>query len=350
MDIKDLEEIKQLLVKNGYKVTIEKAIDWSNVKYVKRIAEGNAYKAKIGEIERLPTPFIPGSHYKPFSYSSDYFLEVYAPATKEEIEEYLQSKVKELYGEFKVGDKLDRSGLDVSLDSTTDKIHSSDIERGVWYDNIYDKLYLGKLTLYKNGVWAKLINGWQGVKYAKCVGDDLTGVKKYDIVRLVEPGNVDRQYAFWLKDLSKPREYRQDGFFPGKVNYNRLDFIPATKEEIEAHLRKEAVERFGTIKLGDNFIMADGREFLPFFDLSRTWLYNEKSDELWFHDLLVYKEGEWAERVPQKTNVTYHGSYNNGNSVGFIFHVNNANLPMKFDFKKTGEYLERKLEEYLNKK
>jgi hypothetical protein len=351
MDIKDLEEIKQLLAKNGYKVTIEKAIDWSNVKYVKRVAIGNSYDGTVlGKIKRLPKPFTPGQPYIPFNYSSAYFLEVYAPATKEEIETHLQSKVKEFYGEFKVGDKLDRSDLDVSLDSTIDKIQVSDIERGVWYDNIYDKLYLGKLTLYKNGVWAKLINGWKGVKYAKCVGDDLIGVKKYDIVKLVEPGNIDRQYAFWVKDLTKPREYRQDGFFPGKVNYNRLDFIPATKEEIEAHLRKEAVERFGTIKLGDNFIMADGREFLPFFDLSRTWLYNEESDELWFHDLLVYREGKWAERVPQKVKVIYAGTkvdqQDKSTVVGFSFRL--ANIDSKLI--EYHNYLQSKLEEYLNKK
>jgi len=123
MDIKDLEEIKQLLVKNGYKVTIEKDVDWSNVKYVKRVAVGNSFDTTVlGKIERLPKPFTPGESYKPFFYSSDYFLEVYAPATKGEIEAHLQNKVKELYGEFKVGDKLDRSDLDVSLDSTIDKI------------------------------------------------------------------------------------------------------------------------------------------------------------------------------------------------------------------------------------
>lgn len=207
MDIKDLEEIKQLLAKNGYKVTIEKAIDWSNVKYVKRVAIGNSYEDTVlGKIERLPKPFTPGQPYIPFCYRSAYFLEVYAPATKEEIETYL---------------------------------------------------------------------------------------------------------------------------------------------------RKEAVERFGTIKLGDNFIMADGREFLPFFDLSRTWLYNEELDELWFHDLLVYREGKWAERVPQKIKAIYAGTkvdrQDKSVVVDFTFRLTGVNID-QINLHRVGDYLQSKLEEYLNKK
>ena len=116
-------------------------------------------------------------------------------------------------------------------------------------------------------------------------------------------------------------------------------YKPSTQQAYVDQLKAKAFELYGEIKEGDMFTDWDGNKFC--IDIL-GFQYRKKHDALSFGGWLIYSEGKWATRVPEKVKVQWVTT-----SCDTIrFNYGNAK---DVDLVKSGPELAKLIEEYLNK-
>jgi len=116
---------------------------------------------------------------------------------------------------------------------------------------------------------------------------------------------------------------------------------PSTEQAYVDQLKAKAFKLYGEIKEGDEFIEPTGRKNL-FNDTGFGIVYNKHSDFLYNENLILYRQGKWATRVPEKVKVEWVTT-----SCDTIrFNYGNAK---DVDLVKSGPELAKLIEEYLNK-
>jgi hypothetical protein len=147
MNNQDLEKLKSLCEKEGFKVEVVDGTPtvsrfWDGVEF----AKAGADVRRVTNQDSVILYFSNGNGYK-----SDY-----QPATEQEYIDYLKSEAKRLYGEIKEGDLFDRSEIHPLWESKIIMERSPISENlDFKYDKSNDTLFLGKFGIYKNGIWAK---------------------------------------------------------------------------------------------------------------------------------------------------------------------------------------------------
>jgi hypothetical protein len=127
---------------------------------------------------------------------------------------------------------------------------------------------------------------------------------------------------------------------------------PSTEEAYVEQLKKEAFERFGLIKVGDEFNaewnIVKSNTIAKEYDPDK-WTYDSTNDRLFLAKIgdggaIIYQKGKWAERVKDRITVKYHKPASNNDAYYFGFKISN----LTFDREKAGKYLAQQLENYLN--
>ena len=114
-------------------------------------------------------------------------------------------------------------------------------------------------------------------------------------------------------------------------------FKPSTEQAYVDQLKAKAFELYGEIKEGDRFTDWNGDEFC--ID-TLGFQYRKKYDTLRFGDWIIYLEGKWATRVPEKVKVKWVAT--SINNITFSYNNSNINLVHR------GSELAEVLEKYLN--
>jgi hypothetical protein len=115
-------------------------------------------------------------------------------------------------------------------------------------------------------------------------------------------------------------------------------FKPSTEQAYVDQLKAKAFELYGEIKEGDEFIDWDGTKFSIH---TLVFQYRKKHDALSFGGWLIYSEGKWATRVPEKVTVEWKDT--SRNYISFSYNNSGTNLVNR------GPELAEVLEKYLNK-
>lgn len=171
----------------------------------------------------------------------------------------------------------------------------------------------------KNTIIVGLKDPWEGVEFAKI-------------------GKTHK-----IKSISKDKIHFDSG------NWRYKDKCePSTEEAYVDQLKKEAFERFGEINKEDRFDESSiyGYYFKSRLAESAEYVYHKCVDILCIGEVTLYRQGQWATKLPKKINVvcSSHDDYN---------------LMHRFDFKTTSrveitketmDYLANKLEDYINNK
>ena len=184
---------------------------------------------------------------------------------------------------------------------------------------------------------------WDGVYFVEAIEsikDQFTKGKIYK-VKTIDSKSIDVELDDsgstkngWVKNLLKP----------------------STEQAYIEQLKKEAFERFGLIKVGDEFkaewnnVKANtiAKEYDP-----DKWTYDSSNDRLFLAKMgdggaIIYQQGEWAERVKEMIKVTYIDweCADNKMEVNFSFKINNWKTVKDKD--DVGDFLSQKLENHLN--
>jgi len=182
-------------------------------------------------------------------------------------------------------------------------------------------------------VWVSLKDPWEGVEFCKS--------KLNDFIYLVSDfKNIDQM---------------------------KQRFIPSTEEAYVNQLKAEAFELYGEIKDGDRFEEPCGEIYIFETDDNAKWDYinnSNDSDTLCHHALEIYKQGQWAKKMPKRIEVDFGWRIDNIlgiNQVVFAF-IDKSKYdqdPRKvesvlqgmgdIEIKHTFDFLAKQLEEYLNK-
>jgi hypothetical protein len=140
----------------------------------------------------------------------------------------------------------------------------------------------------------------------------------------------------------------------GKWIYKR-DATPSTEQAYIEQLKMIAKEEFGEIKVGDRFncnILSNlwsSEVTIESCDIADNWCYYKESDRLLHKGVLIYQQGKWATKLPERVKVIFSESYMNVTEFRIEWFLRNAEkLYNKENSDKISEYLSLKLDEYLN--
>lgn len=134
-----------------------------------------------------------------------------------------------------------------------------------------------------------------------------------------------------------------------QLQLNEVD--PSTEQAYVEQLKKEAFERFGEIKEGDGFDgLANITQSAGLY-ANEEWDYIKKDDQLFFYNVLLYQQGKWVKRVPERveaslSNWSWTGNSQSGFRFKFEFSIKNGGE--NIDVKDVGTILENYLDKYLN--
>ena len=110
--------------------------------------------------------------------------------------------------------------------------------------------------------------------------------------------------------------YASDGRYGAKTNCK-----PSTEQAYIEQLKKEAFERFGEIKEGDEFVEADGDKWITKRGFKKCgnleWHYIKENDILFHYALIIYQQGKWAERVKERIFIRWEEC--DGNYIKFSY-------------------------------
>ena len=128
-------------------------------------------------------------------------------------------------------------------------------------------------------------------------------------------------------------------------------YTPSTEEAYVNQLKAKAFGLYGEIQDQDGFKEPDGNTDTYREKGSKVnpkWDYVKHQDELFFYSILLYKNGQWAKKLPKRIEVNFDGG--NVEAKGFYFIYDNTTTEKMINIgcPKIGEFLANQLEEYLN--
>jgi hypothetical protein len=127
---------------------------------------------------------------------------------------------------------------------------------------------------------------WEGVGFVENLEYHLSGGKKYFKVNFIEGDEIHIDSCILFKRYCKP----------------------STEEAYVEQLKKAAFERFGLIKVGDEFNaewnIVKSNTIAKEYDPDK-WTYDSTNDRLFLAKIgdggaIIYQKGKWAERVKKK--------------------------------------------------
>lgn len=129
------------------------------------------------------------------------------------------------------------------------------------------------------------------------------------------------------KILSSNPEYTfQINVNGNELTYPKNSFKPSTQQAYVEQLKKTAFDKFGEIKEGDRFI------------------YIKEADILFHNELVIYKQGKWAERVKERVKVDFLNKKEFGHRLDLHFQLSDK---LTLDYEGC-QFLASQLEKYLN--
>jgi len=175
-------------------------------------------------------------------------------------------------------------------------------------------------------------NTWASVEFVEYDGQLSCSLKRGNIYKTIS--DVDNG-IFAIDDENTGNGYKK---------HNRIYFNPSTEEAYINQLKAKAVELYGEIKDQDKFedpcgkigtYRENGNEFNP------KWDYIKHEDELFFYSILLYKEGQWAKKLPKRITILELGINFNNNEAAY-------NKAMSIGKETVNEYMTKQLEKLLN--
>jgi hypothetical protein len=169
----------------------------------------------------------------------------------------------------------------------------------------------------------------------------------FDVLNLTHDDNEKYVLVKKAKDKWEGVEFVESiwsgKIFPiSQINYkpDKSEFGISTEQAYVDQLKAKAFELYGEIMEGDKFIEPTGRKNL-FNDTGFGIVYNKHSDFLYNENLILYRQGKWATRVPEKVKVEWKDT--SRNYISFSYNNSGTNLVHR------GHELAEVLEKYLNK-
>ena len=116
------------------------------------------------------------------------------------------------------------------------------------------------------------------------------------------------------------------------------------------YLISKSKSLFGEIENGDEFEDINGIKTKTLLYSYSSFIYNNRYDQLFYGDVILYQAGKWAKRINQKVEVLLSGfnvkHYEKHTCFDPQFYI--YNLYNDYDYKEIHNFLGKKLEEYLN--
>lgn len=79
--------------------------------------------------------------------------------------------------------------------------------------------------------------------------------------------------------------------------------VPSTEQSYFEQLKREAFERFGEIKEGDEFTSVYETRKINTIDWGIGFFYGKEDDYLSFNGWPIYKQGKWATKIKERVKV-----------------------------------------------
>lgn len=176
------------------------------------------------------------------------------------------------------------------------------------------------------------------------------------------PKDNDKFFVVKKKDLWEGVEFVDNGLMIRKIkliekglvfyeggSFNHINECkPSTEEAYIKQLKKEAHERFGEIKDGDEFNFNNIKQkcLIGFKD----FVYYKHIDRVLAFGAIIYEKGKWAERVKGRIEVEFfsHCAIANNDFHSHSFHLSVSRGAKQFNPVKAGQFLAEQLEKYLN--
>lgn len=182
------------------------------------------------------------------------------PASEEQYVEQLRVRAFHLYGGINESDTFENPEGGKSYFCSGDFFK---------YLKEQDQLMLGQILLYDKGKWAKRVpkDIWEGVEFYQ-----------------TQTNNTIHKITLDFKNI---------------MAYGiKLWVLPSTEEAYIEQLKTKVFELFGEIKEHDKFEEPSGNvDTYSYKDIAYPkWNYVKQFDELFYHSILLYKEGKWAKR------------------------------------------------------
>lgn len=134
-----------------------------------------------------------------------------------------------------------------------------------------------------------------------------------------------------------------------EIGFKKTDCKPSTEQAYIEQLKKEAFERFGEIKDGDEFVEADGNKWITKRGFKKCgnseWHYIKENDILFNYALVIYQKGKWAERVKERVKIKELHITSISKNWGQITFKLSQDIDLDL---KCGDFISQQLEKYLN--
>lgn len=125
---------------------------------------------------------------------------------------------------------------------------------------------------------------------------------------------------------------------------------PSTKKEYVKQLEKEALEKYGVIKEGDEFKIDTGDAKALLTANNKTPFYDSEHDCLNIRGIILYSKGLWVAKRLEKIEVKAEGGNIPNGSFAFLFNETAREKLTEKGYWNACEFLAKQLEDYLNEK
>jgi hypothetical protein len=148
-------------------------------------------------------------------------------------------------------------------------------------------------------VWVSLKDPWEGVEFVECITYKAFNFKEGEICRLARGRDINGIICIYNEGNTLSSVYICHGA--------EIWFQPCTKESYVNQLKAKAFELYGDIQDLDRFQEPNGNtDTYRAVDnfVNPEWDYIKNHDELFFYSILLYKEGQWAKKLPKRIEVS----------------------------------------------